>query len=227
MRNILLINASPRKNGTSTVLLSMCKSLLEAAGHRTRVIHLYPAMKSPEELRIAVTRADTLVMSGPCYVNTYPAETTAFLDELSAHPEVLHGQSLFGMIQGGMPYYHTHEAGLLQLEIFCKRNKLVYNGGFVMGLGAMLNGKPISQLPNAKQVLCKLEIFFSHIEKDEVSEPEVYRKAQWKIPGILAGLMAVLMNKRINKDLRKRGIDPKQKSPYLIEEQSEHGKIRT
>lgn len=177
MRNFLLINASPRKKGTSAVLLSMCKESLDSAGQRTEVIHLYPAMKSPEELRIAVDRADTLVISGPCYVNTYPAETTAFLDELSAHPEVLHGQSLYGMIQGGMPYYHTHEAGLLQLEIF-----------------------------------------FTHIDKDEVSEPDVYRKAQWKIPGILAGTMAVVMSRRINKDLRNHGIDPKQKSPYLIED---------
>ncbi|MEL7609720.1 MAG: hypothetical protein AAGU74_09460 [Bacillota bacterium] len=46
-------------------------------------------------------------------------------------------------IQGGMPYVHTHESGLLMLKAFANKCDVRYKGGFVMGDGAMLNGQPI------------------------------------------------------------------------------------
>ena len=121
MKEMLLINASPRTKGTSFVLLQMCKSYLEDKGHRVELIHLYPSMSNTDEMWKAIMNADTLIFCGPCYINTYPADTIAFLEELSAHKELLHGQSLYGIIQGGMPYVHTHESGLNLLDMFCRK----------------------------------------------------------------------------------------------------------
>lgn len=215
MSEYLLINASPRKQGTSVVLLEQCKAFLASSGHKATLLHLYPALQKPQELVKSVGQADTIVICGPCYINTYPAETIALLDILAANPEALHGQSMYGMIQGGMPYVHTHESGLKMLDMFCRKRGLSYKGGFVMGFGAFLNGRPVAKLPHARKVQKHLNLFFSHIEKNENSKADVYEDAQLRLPGFLAGIMAGVMNRQMKKDLKKHGIDINEKSPYL------------
>ncbi len=216
MKKILLINASPRQKGTSFVLAQMCKEYLESRGHHIKLIHLYPSLNNLDNLYRAVEEADTLILSGPCYINTYPADTIALLEELAARKELLHGKSLYGIIQGGMPYVHTHESGLSLLEMFSKKCNISFKGGFVMGMGAILNGQPITKLPNSKKIIRQLYIFFDHIEKNEVSPRQVYQAAQLKMPGFIYSIMARIMNRTIDKDLLKHGIDVKQASPYLV-----------
>lgn len=215
MRNVLLINGSPRGKGTSVVLLELCRTYLAAKGFSPQLIHLYPGMKKPEGLYQAVAAADTIVFCGPSYINTYPADTTAFFEALQQQPKLLHGQSLYGIIQGGMPYVHTHICGLSLLKMFCKKCNMTYRGGFVMGLGAYLNGRPVTDLPHGKKVLRQLNVFFEHIAKDEVSPPKVYEKVQLRPPSIVGRVMSLRMNHLIDKDLAEHGIDIRQKSPYL------------
>ncbi|WP_312369633.1 NAD(P)H-dependent oxidoreductase [Lachnoclostridium sp.] len=218
MKNILLFHVSPRQKGTSYVLLQMCMEYLSEKGHICELMHLYPNLNNPEKIRETVNRADTLVFSGPCYINTYPADTIALLEDLSVHREVLHGQNIYGIIQGGMPYPHTHESGLSMLEMFCKKCDLAYKGGFVMGLGAMLNGQPIKKLPNSKKINRQLQIFFEHIDKEEDSPRQVYQVAQFKVPSLVYRIMSSTMNRKIDNDLTNHGIDVKQRSPYFISE---------
>ena len=200
--NVLIINASPRPKGTSAMLAAMCAEHLEKGGLRVERLNLYPSLKNPEALYASVGRADTVVLSGPCYVNTYPADVTAFLEGLAAHPEALKGQRLYGIIQGGMPYAHTHECGLTMLQLFARQCGLKYMGGFVMGLGAMLNGAPIDKLFNAKKVRRLLGVFFDHILKGEPSPRQLYLGAQLKLPAFAARLLAMAANKGIDKQLK-------------------------
>lgn len=215
MKRFLLINLSPRREGTSVTLLNACKEYLDAKGHLCGTMNLYPSLKDPVALFEAVAGTDALVFSGPCYINTYPADTIWLLQELAARRELLHGQTVYGMIQGGMPYAHTHASGLTMLELFCRKTGLQYNGGFVMGLGAMLNGQPLSKLFNAKAVVRQLNVFFGHVDKGEVSPPAVYEAATLKLPALIYRVMAKMMNRIQDKDLKSRGIDIHQPSPYL------------
>jgi hypothetical protein len=154
-------------------------------------------------------------MSGPSYINHYPAVTLYLLEQMSQHPEILHKQSMYGIIQGGMPYVHTHESGILALKLFCEQNQLRYQGGFVIGLGAMLDGKPLDKLIiNGKKAKRNYLIFLNHISKDEISPEELYEKIQLRVPSIVLRLMARGMNKSIDKSLRDKGFDYAMKSPY-------------
>lgn len=215
MKKILLINGSPRKTGTSFLLGKMCSEYLVAKSYECQLLHLYSSLNNIDKLYEAVNKADTIIISGPCYINTYPADMIDFLEKVSRNKEILHGQSIYGIIQGGMPYSHTHESGLKMLEIFGKKCGLKFKGGFVMGMGALVNGEPLNKLPNSKKVIRQLYIFFEHISRDEISPSEVYKEAQFKMPSLVYKIMSVTMNRKIDSNLKNHGIDVNQENPYL------------
>jgi multimeric flavodoxin WrbA len=203
VKKYLLVNMSPRPKGTSARLLNMCADSLEKLGHFVERVNLYPALKNPDALYASVGGADGIVLSGPCYINTYPADVTAFLEGLAAHPEALHGQSLYGIIQGGMPYAHTHESGLNMLQLFARKCGLNYLGGFVMGMGAMLDGGSVDKLFNAKKVKRQLNAFFEHVGRNEASPRKLYLDAQLRLPAFAARFLAMFANKAIDAQRQK------------------------
>lgn len=214
MRRYLLICASPRQKGTSAILAGMLEEHLKAQGHAVSLLALYPSLSRLEALADAFRESDALVVLGPCYVNTYPADTYAALMTLAAHPEAHHGQKVYGVIQGGMPYAHTHRSGLEALRLFAKSCGLSYGGGFVMGLGAMLNGRSLDSLPNGKSVKRQLRIFFDNVARCDDSPDSVYEKALLRLPKICWRLMARWANANIDKNQRAHGVRPGQPSPY-------------
>ena len=66
-----------------------------------------PQKGSLNELALNMQEASTIVLSGPCYINTYPARMIELLEKASSTGG-FSGQKLYGIINGGMPYIHTH-----------------------------------------------------------------------------------------------------------------------
>ena len=215
MKSIAAINVSPRKQGSSAMLLNMLKEDLENRGDVVSVVHLYSHLKDINVIIDAVSDADIVVISGPCYVNTYPADTTMLLEELAARHGALHGQKLYGIIQGGMPYAHTHVSGLNMLRIFAKKAGIPYQGGFLIGLGAMLDGGSLDKLPNGRKTKIRLARFFEHIHRGEESPDSLYEEALLRLPGIVTRMIAASTNRKIDKTFAARGMDARQPNPYL------------
>ena len=215
MRNIIAINVSPRKQGTSAMLLSRLKNELDKHGDHVHILHLYSHLENMQPIFDAVNVADIIVISGPDYVNTYPADTTKLLEELAARPDIFHSQSLYGIIQGGMPYAHTHISGLNMLKIFSSKMKIQYQGGFIIGMGAMLDGRPLNKLPNGRKVEYQFTLFLKHIHNNEESPNSIYEASLIKMPRFATKILMHLMNRKINKMYTARGIDIRQPSPYL------------
>ena len=220
MKHYLLINASPRAKGTSALLAKMMQDYLINRGHAVSLMQLYPHNETLDALVHAFAKADVLAVLGPCYINTYPADTYALLESIANHPESCHGQKVYGVIQGGMPHAHTHAGGLTALDCFTKTCGLSYGGGFVMGMGAMLNGQPLDKLLNAKKVKRQLNVFFDHVEKGEDSLDEVYQQAELHMPGFVWRLMARWINGVIDKEMKEHGIEKNQPNPYILNETS-------
>ena len=214
MKSAVIINLSPRKTGTSMMLADYSKEFLVVRNFQVKILHLYPNLKNLSPLLTAIGEAGVIIMVGPCYIDTYPADTVYLLEVLEKKREVLHGQDLYGIIQGGMPYVHTHESGLKMLELFAGENGLCYKGGFVIGMGAMLNGQALNKLLNGKKVEKEFELFLENIANQENSPQELYHRAQLKMPGIIYWFMATIMNRRIDKERREKGIGNQAKSPY-------------
>ncbi len=200
--NYLIINLSPRLKGTSNMLTQYFTEKLASENNRVTVLRLFSYLNAEEGLLDAMQSADSIVMIGPCYVNTYPADVIWLLQKMSQTPGILHGQSLYGVIQGGMPYVHTHENGLRLLDNFADENEVVWKGGFVMGGGAVLNGQPLNKVIGARKIIPAVHTFIEHILADEASPSELYQKAEAKIPAVFTFMLSKVMNMKIRKMLK-------------------------
>jgi hypothetical protein len=209
MSEVLIINASPRREGTSFMLCKRCQDYIGGD-----ICQLYADLNSVEWLFPKIKEAKTIIISGPCYIDTYPAHVVYLLEEISKHPEICHGQKVYGIINGGMPYVHTHEAGLRMLKLFCKDCNMQYQGGFVIGFGPILNGKPLEKHIFAKKLVPAYQQFLEHMKKSEESPKELYDKLEKKFPALLLRVLSYSMNKKINKNLKKHGFHYIQPSPY-------------
>lgn len=209
----ILINLSPRKKGTSKMLVNYFADRIRSDINKVETSDLYSYLDKMDLLLDKIRDSDTIVMIGPCYVTSYPADTINLLMSMANSVGILHGQSLYGFIQGGMPYTHTHQHGIRLLENFADENSIVFKGGFVMGGGAFLNGRPLEQIIGAKKMVPAVNQFIEHIIKDEYSSDDLYEKAKLSFPRLVTKILALLMNRAIRKQFAADGIDYKV-NPY-------------
>lgn len=209
MNKQLIINASPRQNGTSKMLCRRLQKVLDA-----KVWNLFDTKAELQDLIEEIAQSDVVVIAGPCYLDSYPAKVTLLLEELEKQPEKCHGQKLYGIINGGIPYVHTHEAGVRLLELFCDSCNMHYAGGFVFGLGAALSGQELEKHMYAKKVVPAFEAFTEHIRKGEDSPRALYTQAEMKVKGLFARILVFLLCRNNNKMLKEHGFDYSMPSPY-------------
>jgi hypothetical protein len=213
--NYIIINLSPRKKGTSNMLSEYFDDRLKSEVNSIETCDLYSNLDKMDNLLNKIKASDTIVLIGPCYVDSFPADTINLLVAMSSKEDVLHGQSLYGFIQGGMPYIHTHEHGIKLLSCFGDEADVNFKGGFVMGGGAMLDGKPLDNIIGAKKMVPAVNEFIESIKNNKNSPEELYMNAVTKMPVLVTKLLAFMMNKMIKKSLKEKGIDYKAPSPYI------------
>lgn len=203
----LLICASPRARGTSMMLLQRVQA---ATGGQIVSLYREKDTKAPLE---RMARADAIVISGPCYINTYPAPVLALL-EAAALQAPWAGQRLYGIINGGMPYLHTHRQGLESLQLFARACGLRWMGGFVLGGGAMLDGQPLEKHLSARRVVPAFAAFAGYIAAGSPAPDSLYEQAQRPPGGVMARVFSAFLNRMVDKGLRRHGHDPYGPLPY-------------
>ena len=176
-----------------------------------------PQKGSLDDVVRAMQGSKTIVISGPCYINTYPARLIELL-ETAAQVGVFSGQKLYGIINGGMPYMHTHQHGLASLRFFAEQNDLTWMGGFVLGGGAMLDGQPLEKHLNHKKVVPAFDQFVKHIEAGIPSPDSLYEQAQPAPGKLITRIFARLLTFMVVKNLKKHGHDPNAPGFYLQEQ---------
>ncbi len=209
--DILLICASPRRKGTSAMLLDRIRRV--TGGELA-----FLAQRGPlDDLIGAMQGAAKIVISGPCYINTYPARLLELL-ELASRTGGFSGQKLYGIINGGMPYIHTHQHGLRYLQLFAEQNNLSWQGGFVLGGGAMLDGRPLEKHMGHRKVVPAFHQFVRHVQEGTPSPDSLYEKAQPPPGRLTTRIFARLLTFIVEKNLKKYGHDPEAPNFYLQEE---------
>lgn len=198
---IMLLYASPRRKGTSAMLLERVRAVTGGE------VVFVPQKGSLDDLVLTMQKVETIVISGPCYINTYPARLIELL-ETAAQVGGFSGQKLYGIINGGMPYIHTHQHGLASLRLFAEQNDLTWMGGFVLGGGAMLDGQPLEKHMSHRKVVPAFDQFIQHIAKGAPSPDSLYEQAQPAPGKLVTRIFAHLLTFMVVKKLRKHGYDP-------------------
>lgn len=205
---IMLLCASPRRKGTSAMLL---ERVCDVTGGE--VVFL-PQKDDLDELVKTMRHARTIVISGPCYINTYPARLIELL-ETASRVGGFSDQKLYGIINGGMPYIHTHRHGLVLLQLFAKQNHLSWQGGFMLGGGAMLDGKPLENHMSRKKVVPAFDQFIKHIAEETSSPDSLYEQAQTPPGKVITRILSKFLTSMVVKNLKKHGHDPDALNWYL------------
>ncbi len=175
-----------------------------------------PQKGSLDGLVLNMQKASTIIISGPCYINTYPARLIELLEKASSTGG-FSGQKLYGIINGGMPYIHTHRHGLTCLQLFAEQHHLSWQGGFVLGGGAILDGKPLERHMNRKKIVPAFDHFIRHIQEGAHSPDSLYEKAQSPLPKIITRMIAKILSAKVEKNLKRYGHNPKTPNWYLRE----------
>lgn len=203
----LLICASPCPKGTSAMLL---RRVQQATGGEIHFLYREGAAAVLEHM----AGAHTIVLSGPCFINIYPAKVMELLKLAMTRKKDLAGKKLYAISNGGMPYAHTHQSGLRTLALFCQACSMRYMGGLVLGVGAMLDGQSLEKHMNARRVVPAFEAFVAHIARGEPSPDGLFLDAQTRMSGFKARLGAAFLNRMVDKRLRSFGHDLQQKGPH-------------
>ncbi len=198
---IMLLCASPRRKGTSAMLLERVRKVTGG-----EVVFL-PQKGSLDDMVRAMQGSKTIVISGPCYINTYPARLIELL-ETAAQVGGFSRQKLYGIINGGMPYMHTHRHGLASLRLFAEQNDLTWMGGFVLGGGAMLDGQPLEKHMSHRKVVPAFDRFIQHIAEGAQSPDSLYEQAQLAPGKLVTRIFAHLLTFMVVKKLKNHGYDP-------------------
>lgn len=210
-----MINLSPRMKGTSKMLTNYFADRLRSDTNSVEIDDLYLHIDDMDPVLDKIKLADGIILIGPSYINTFPADIIRFLTSMSSKEGVLHGQSLYGFIQGGMPYIHTHEHGIKLLELFCDENPVEFKGGFVMGGGAILDGQPLEKIIGAKKIVPGVNEFIENIKEDRVSMESLYKNAAMEMPVFITKMIVTMMNFKLKKMFKEKGINYKAPSPYI------------
>lgn len=88
-------------------------------------------------------------------------------------------------------------------------------GGFVLGGGAMLNGKPLENHINKKTVVKAFDDFIGNIEQGLESPKSLYYDAEGSMNLLITRIIAFFMNRMVKKNLKSYGYSLDYKSPYL------------
>ena len=209
MEKVLLINLSPRPKGTSGKLLEYSKEHLGSM-YLVKQVNIYK--EETEKIIDSCLESKIIIFIGPCYVNTFPANTFLLLEKLTMVKEKMSNQLVYAVIQGGMPYIHTHYSGLQAVSLFCKECGIEYMGGFVLGGGAMMNGQDFSVLPNGKKVQRQFYIFLKKVADKQYSDEAIYKKVEWRLPVIGWRILARKLNKMLRKQLEEARSDEDKKT---------------
>lgn len=205
LQRVLLISASPRIKGTSVMLLERIRKQVQG-----ELVHLY--LEETETILEKMKAAETIVISGPCYINGYPGALQRLL-EVAQEKAPWEGQKLYGIINGGMPYVHTHRSGVDSLKLFSSQCGFSWMGGFVLGGGAMLDGGPLEKHLSAKKVVPAFEQFVKCIAEGQPSPDALYEEAQTPPGKVMTHVFAGLLSFMMSRKLKKYGVVLKKRKP--------------
>ena len=153
---IVMINCSLRGEGSNTGVF--LKKLQEHMQSRAEILSLSPG-KGMDSIAEAVSRAKTVVLGAPLYVDGLPASALRLFEELKASGAG-HGCELYALVNNGLYESRQNVNMLGAIKDFCAENGIRYKGAAAIGagelIGTLMRTGSLWPVRNAEQCLKRL-----------------------------------------------------------------------
>ncbi|MEN6348653.1 MAG: NAD(P)H-dependent oxidoreductase [Syntrophomonas sp.] len=176
MRNIVLINASPKINepSTSEYLVDTLGSRIEENAANKYFINVRQSIKKhkTEDDFAAISQADAMVIVFPLYIFCLPGILMRFLEDYYKF-YVENGKSgskakVYAIVNCGFPEPEINLEAVRVIRSFCQHINAQFRFGILIGGGGMLLGA--RDVPIMKKTLRKLNAAFDTIARDIESD---------------------------------------------------------
>ena len=149
-RRALMLVGSPRGIGRSASdrLGSRVLDVLKSRGFETEKLHVHAVVGSPTQLEpalAAIGAAETVILSLPLYVDSFPAAVIALLERIAARRVGAGRTRLFVLIQCGFPEKEQNATALAIAERFAAEVRWEWLGGVSLG-GADCHNKNVGDV---------------------------------------------------------------------------------
>lgn len=176
---LLLIGSPKSKNSTSESLGNYLLEGLHKKGYICDKLHILTVLKNnADELFSKVNDTDLLIISFPLYVDNLPSPLIRALELIGENRKERRNtkeQKLIAIANNGFPESFHNYASLNICKNFAGKAGFQWLGGFAMGSGAAINGKPIEQLGGmTRNKVAALDMAVEAISKDSEIPPAAF-----------------------------------------------------
>ena len=219
-KKLLLINGSPRKNGTSYSFARTIKMLAEGFGSDVEIIHAIDYFDGKKEIKSLVeviAQNDIMAMSAPVYADTLPYQDIWFLEKLADEcANELKGKTFFAIGQCGFPDITRIEPLLDACRFFAEDAGMNWLGGLAYGGGPLINGALLEELgKKGEKITAGFKGALENVLKGEKIDPSSQELITMKIPRIMYWPLTVFLNNNTKKLARQNGNADYAKKVYL------------
>ncbi len=219
-KKLLLINGSPRKNGTSYSFARTIKLLVESSGNEAEIIHAidyYDGKEKIEQLSGLIVQSDIIAMSAPIYADTLPYQDIWLLEKLADEcANELKGKAFFAVGQCGFPDITRIEPLIDACRFFAEDTGMNWLGGLAYGGGPMINGALLEDIgKKGEKITSGFKGALENILKGEKIDVRSQEMITMKVPKVMYWPLVVLMNQMIKKQARAAGNVDYTKKVYL------------
>lgn len=217
MVTVLLLNGSPRKQGTSFGFASAIQSLAIAAGCTAEIQHVYDyydGKRSLDTLRALIAGADVIGLVAPLYYDTLPGADVWLFEQLQTAP--LAGKDFFVVGQGAYPFWTLCQPLIGACRCFAEATGMRWLGGLGYGGGVLIDGRPLSELgPKGEKLTEAFGLALTDILRGQPIGPGPQELLTINVPKILFRPFAWAMNFRIWSTARRLGVKNFARKVYL------------
>ncbi len=218
---ILLLNGSPRKNGTSASFARSLKRLAEDEGHSAEIIHIIEyldGVKEMVEIKHRIEESGIIGLITPLYVDALPYPVIWLMEKLSAEfCRELRGKYFFAIAQNGFPDITLFEPLLESCRYFAEENGMQYLGGLAYGGGAIINGALLENLGKKGQKITNgFKMALDSIILGETIPALAQETITVRIPKVLYWPLTAYLNRKARQTARQKyGVTNLERRVYL------------
>ncbi len=219
-KKLLLLNGSPRKDGTSYSFARTMKLIAQGWGNKAEIIHVidyFDGKETIEHLKELITQSDIVAMSAPLYADTLPYHDIWFLEKLAAEcAKELKGKDFFAVGQCGFPDITRIEPLTDACRFFAEDTGMNWLGGLAYGGGPMINGALMEDIgKKGEKITSGFRLALENVFKGEKISIDAQNRITMNVPKIMYWPLVLLMNQMTKKQARQNGNVDYKKKVYL------------